>query len=67
MAGFEAQQTRFRLPDTVLLRQSVVDGERSTSLDFPREPRTYGQTRGVMPFSCAYLAADVSTRGRTNA
>ena len=32
-----------------------------------RRPRAYGQSRGVMPFSCAYLAADASTRGRTNA
>jgi len=32
-----------------------------------QEPRTYGQVRGVMPFSCAYLAADASTRGRTSA
>jgi hypothetical protein len=28
---------------------------------------TYGQSRGVMPFSCAYLAADASTSGRTSA
>src|SRR5262245_37404133 len=27
----------------------------------------YGQSRGVMPFSCAYLAADASTKGRTSA
>jgi hypothetical protein len=33
----------------------------------PREPRAYGQSRGVMPFSCAYLAADASTSGRTSA
>ena len=32
-----------------------------------QEPRAYGQARGVMPLSCAYLAADASTRGRTNA
>jgi hypothetical protein len=32
-----------------------------------QEPCTYGQSRGVMPFSCAYLAADASTRGRTSA
>ena len=25
-----------------------------------QESRTYGQVRGVMPFSCAYLAADAS-------
>src|SRR5262245_49089064 len=30
------------------------------------EPRGYGQVRGVIPFSCAYLAADASTRGRTS-
>jgi hypothetical protein len=29
--------------------------------------RAYGQSRGVIPFSCAYLAADASTRGRTSA
>ena len=33
----------------------------------PRELRAYGQSRGVMPFSCAYLVADASTRGRTSA
>src|SRR5262249_58203982 len=32
-----------------------------------QEPCAYGQSRGVMPFSCAYLAADASTRGRTSA
>jgi hypothetical protein len=32
-----------------------------------QEARAYGQSRGVMPFSCAYLAADASTRGRTSA
>ena len=30
-----------------------------------QEARAYGQSRGVIPFSCAYLAADASTRGRT--
>jgi hypothetical protein len=30
------------------------------------EARPYGQSRGVMPFSCAYLAA-ASTMGRTSA
>jgi hypothetical protein len=37
-----------------------------TSLDRPQQPRTYGQVRGVMPFSCAYFATDASTRGRTS-
>ena len=37
------------------------------SLDFSQEPRAYGQVRGLMPFSCAYFAADASTRGRTSA
>ena len=32
-----------------------------------QEARPYGQSRGVIPFSCAYLAADASTRGRTSA
>ena len=32
-----------------------------------QEARAYGQSRGVMPFSCAYFAADASTRGRTSA
>jgi hypothetical protein len=32
-----------------------------------QEPRAYGQVRGVIPFSCAYLAADASTRDRTSA
>ena len=32
-----------------------------------QEPCAYGQSRGVMPFSCAYFAADASTSGRTNA
>ena len=32
-----------------------------------QEPRAYGQALGVIPFSCAYLAADTSTRGRTSA
>jgi len=32
-----------------------------------QKARAYGQARGVMPFSCAYLAADASTRGRTSA
>jgi hypothetical protein len=32
-----------------------------------RGPCAYGQSRGVMPFSCAYFAADASTRGRTSA
>ena len=32
-----------------------------------RSLRAYGQSRGVMPFSCAYLAADASIRGRTSA
>ena len=31
-----------------------------------QEPRAYGQVRGVMPFSCAYLAADASTKGHTS-
>jgi hypothetical protein len=30
------------------------------------EARAYGQSRGVMPFSSASLAADASTRGRTS-
>jgi hypothetical protein len=29
--------------------------------------RAYGQVRGVIPFSCAYVAADASTSGRTSA
>ena len=33
----------------------------------PEEAPAYGQSRGVIPFSCAYLAADASTRGRTSA
>jgi hypothetical protein len=33
----------------------------------PTEPRVYGQVRGVIPLSCAYFAADASTRGRTSA
>ena len=32
-----------------------------------QEACTYGQSRGVIPFSCAYFAADASTRGRTSA
>ena len=32
-----------------------------------QEARAYGQVRGVIPFSCAYLAADASIRGRTRA
>jgi hypothetical protein len=32
-----------------------------------QEPRAYGQARGVIPFSCAYLAAAASTKGGTNA
>jgi hypothetical protein len=32
-----------------------------------QEPCAYGQSRGVIPFSCAYFAADASTRGRTRA
>jgi hypothetical protein len=32
-----------------------------------QEPRAYGQICGVIPFSCAYLAADASTSGRTSA
>jgi hypothetical protein len=32
-----------------------------------QEARAYGQVRGVIPFSCAYFAADASTRGRTSA
>ena len=32
-----------------------------------QEACAYGQSRGVIPFSCAYLAADASTRGRTSA
>jgi hypothetical protein len=32
-----------------------------------QEPCAYGQSRGVMPFSCAYLAAAASTKGRTSA
>jgi hypothetical protein len=34
---------------------------------FTQEARTYGQSRGVIPFSCAYLAATASTSGRTSA
>ena len=29
--------------------------------------RAYGQVRGVIPFSCAYFAADASTMDRTSA
>src|SRR5262245_23579776 len=32
-----------------------------------QKARAYGQSRGVMPFSCAYLAAAAATRGRTSA
>jgi hypothetical protein len=32
-----------------------------------QEPCAYGQARIVMPLSCAYLAADASTRGHTSA
>jgi hypothetical protein len=32
-----------------------------------QQARAYGQSRGVIPFSCAYFAADASTRGRTSA
>jgi hypothetical protein len=38
-----------------------------TSLNIPQGPRAYGQSRGVIPFSCAYLAADASPKGRTGA
>src|SRR6516165_2003947 len=31
------------------------------------EACTYGQSRGVAPLSCAYVAADASSRGRTSA
>jgi hypothetical protein len=32
-----------------------------------QEARAYGQSRSVMPFPCAYFAADASTMGRTSA
>jgi transposase len=42
------------------------------SEEYPRgflaqEACAYGQSRGVMPLSCAYFAADISIRGRTSA
>ena len=30
-------------------------------------PHAYGQVRSAIPFSCAYFAADASTKGRTSA
>jgi|RhiMetdeSRZDD1v2_1073273.scaffolds.fasta_scaffold112807_3 hypothetical protein len=54
--------------DTVWRRVRCYAGVEARPLgSWPPEARTYGQSRGVIPFSCAYLAADVSTRGRTNA
>src|SRR5215475_14333619 len=41
--------------------------QRHAPLALAQEPRIYGQVRGVMPFSCAYFAADASTKGRTSA
>jgi hypothetical protein len=35
--------------------------------DIPQKPRAYGQARGVMPLSCAYFAAEASTRGCASA
>jgi len=52
-------------------RLSAVRGSAGLE-EFPmgslaQEARAYGQVRGVSPFSCAYLAAEASTRGRTSA
>jgi hypothetical protein len=52
-------------PFSTPLRHSCTSVEHT--LNLPGDPRAYGQARGVIPFSCAYFAADASTRGRTSA
>ena len=49
-----------------LVRCSAGSEERPMG-SLAQEPHAYGQSRGVIPFSCAYLAADASTKGRTSA
>jgi hypothetical protein len=49
-----------------LIRYSAGVEERPLG-PLAQEARAYGRSRGAMPFSCACLAADASTRGRTSA
>jgi len=60
MIGLAEHQYRVAQPD-------LANPEMGCILGHPTEAPAYGQSRGVIPFSCAYLAADASTRGRTSA
>jgi hypothetical protein len=44
-----------------------ADVEEGPIGSWAQEARAYGHSRGVIPLSCAYFAADASTRGRTSA
>jgi hypothetical protein len=56
-----------RPPYPLFHRRCRAGSEERLMGSLAQEARAYGQVRGVMPLSCAYLAADASTRGRTSA
>src|SRR5262249_35359581 len=62
-SGSAADAGRRRLQPVV--RCSAAVEERPLGF-LAQESCAYGQSRGVIPFSCAYLAADASTSGRTS-
>ena len=61
-----AERTLYGVGCTRFVRCSTAVEERPMGF-LAQEPRPYGQSRGVMPFSCAYFAAAASTSGRTSA
>jgi hypothetical protein len=65
--AFRYRQERVQLYGSMIVPLAEFSSLGFSVAGIPREPRTYGQARGVMPFSCAYFAADASTNGRTSA
>jgi hypothetical protein len=63
-SGSGADAVRRQLQPVVRCCAGVEERPRGS---LAQEARAYGQGRGVIPFSCAYFAADASTRGRTSA
>jgi len=64
---FPQESAATRRPHLLFHRRCSAGSEECPLGSLTQEARAYGQVRGVMPFSCAYLAADASTRGRTSA
>jgi hypothetical protein len=65
-SGSEARASAVSRRLHAIVRCSAGSEERPLG-SLAQEARAYGQSRGVIPLSCAYFVADASTRGRTSA